>query len=243
MSVGAAKRNTEGPYDFITRLSNPLQVWGVHGSPEYVRSAVEGSLKRLGIDQIDLYYQHRVDRSIPIEGTWAALKVKQQPYLALQHHAPKVLGVYRLTTHVALADYFSLHVSNDCTMCHSLSLWSFCRGLLCSGDAKLLVLESPAVMWAGGIFVWTKWDHLVQELVEEGKVKYLGISEASADEIRRAHKIHPITACQLEWSLWTRDVEVIEFQYYWPFLLLDVTCCTAPLSSQTVLRCKILGRM
>lgn len=48
----------------------------------------------------------------------------------------------------------------------------------------------------------------MQELVEEGKVKYLGISEASADEIRRAHNIHPISACQLEWSLWTRDVEV-----------------------------------
>ncbi len=47
-----------------------------------------------------------------------------------------------------------------------------------------------------------------QELVEEGKVKYLGISEASADEIRRAHAVHPITACQLEWSLWTRCVEV-----------------------------------
>ncbi len=52
-----------------------LQVWGVHGSPEYVRSAVEGSLKRLGIDQIDLYYQHRVDRTVPIEETWKALKV------------------------------------------------------------------------------------------------------------------------------------------------------------------------
>lgn len=45
-------------------------------------------------------------------------------------------------------------------------------------------------------------------MVKEGKVKYLGISEASADEIRRAHAVHPITACQLEWSLWTRDVEV-----------------------------------
>ena len=44
--------------------------------------------------------------------------------------------------------------------------------------------------------------------MKEGKVKYLGISEASADEIRRAHAVHPITACQLEWSIWTRDVEV-----------------------------------
>lgn len=49
---------------------------------------------------------------------------------------------------------------------------------------------------------------LAQELVQEGKVKYLGISEASPGEIRRAHAVHPITAVQLEWSLWTRDAEV-----------------------------------
>ncbi len=51
------------------------QGMGVRGSREYVRQAVEGSLERLGIDQIDLYYQHRVDRSVPIEETWGALKV------------------------------------------------------------------------------------------------------------------------------------------------------------------------
>ena len=49
----------------------------------------------------------------------------------------------------------------------------------------------------------------MQKLVQEGKVKYLGISEASPEEIRKAHAIHPITACQLEWSLWTRDAEVV----------------------------------
>jgi len=48
----------------------------------------------------------------------------------------------------------------------------------------------------------------VQKLVEEGKVKYLGLSEATSDEIRRAHAIHPISAVQLEWSLWTRNAEV-----------------------------------
>ena len=48
----------------------------------------------------------------------------------------------------------------------------------------------------------------LQGLVKEGKVKYLGIAEAAADEIRRAHAVHPISACQLEWSLWSRDVEV-----------------------------------
>ena len=54
---------------------NALQGMGVNGSPEYVRSAVEGSLKRLDINTIDLYYQHRVDRSVPIEDTWKTLKV------------------------------------------------------------------------------------------------------------------------------------------------------------------------
>ncbi|PQM40597.1 hypothetical protein Pyn_36571 [Prunus yedoensis var. nudiflora] len=87
--------------------------------PEYVRSACEASLKRLGVDYIDLYYQHRVDTSVPIEETIGELK----------------------------------------------------------------------------------------KLVEEGKVKYIGLSEASPDTIRRAHAVHPITAVQMEWSLWTRDIE------------------------------------
>ncbi len=52
-----------------------MQGMGVNGSPEYVRSAVEGSLKRLDMETIDLYYQHRVDRSVPIEDTWRALRV------------------------------------------------------------------------------------------------------------------------------------------------------------------------
>ncbi|XP_028790297.1 probable aldo-keto reductase 1 [Neltuma alba] len=91
----------------------------VVGTPEYVRSCCEGSLRRLGVEYIDLYYQHRVDKSVPIEDTVGELK----------------------------------------------------------------------------------------KLVEEGKVKYIGLSEASPDTIRRAHAVHPITAVQIEWSLWTRDVE------------------------------------
>ncbi|KAF3457351.1 hypothetical protein FNV43_RR02008 [Rhamnella rubrinervis] len=91
----------------------------VHGDPQYVRQACEGSLKRLGIDSIDLYYQHRIDTRIPIEVTVGELK----------------------------------------------------------------------------------------KLVEEAKIKYIGLSEASAATIRRAHAVHPITAVQLEWSLWSRDVE------------------------------------
>ncbi|KAL4282558.1 hypothetical protein GQ457_16G027970 [Hibiscus cannabinus] len=89
------------------------------GDPAYVRAACEGSLKRLGVDCIDLYYQHRIDTKVPVEVTIGELK----------------------------------------------------------------------------------------KLVEEGKVKYIGLSEASASTIRRAHAVHPISAVQLEWSLWSRDVE------------------------------------
>ncbi|WP_371226390.1 aldo/keto reductase [Pseudomonas sp. QE6] len=92
---------------------------GANGRPEYVRQAVEGSLKRLGTDHIDLYYQHRVDPEVPIEETVGAMA----------------------------------------------------------------------------------------ELVRAGKVLYLGLSEASAETLERAHKVHPITALQSEYSLWTRDPE------------------------------------
>ncbi|VAH33391.1 unnamed protein product [Triticum turgidum subsp. durum] len=93
--------------------------WEVHGDPAYVRAACEGSLARLGVDCIDLYYQHRIDKNVPVEITMGEIK----------------------------------------------------------------------------------------KLVQEGKVKYVGLSEASASTIRRAHAVHPITAVQLEWSLWSRDVE------------------------------------
>lgn len=92
---------------------------GINGSPEYVRSACDASLQRLGVDTIDLYYQHRVDQNVPIEETVGAMK----------------------------------------------------------------------------------------ELVDAGKVRYLGLSEASPETIRRAHAVHPISALQTEYSLWTRDPE------------------------------------
>jgi aryl-alcohol dehydrogenase-like predicted oxidoreductase len=84
-----------------------------------VRQACDASLERLGVDHIDLYYQHRVDRSVPVEDTWGAMA----------------------------------------------------------------------------------------ELVEAGKVRYLGISEAAPDTVRRAHAVHPVTAGQYEWSLFSRDLE------------------------------------
>lgn len=92
---------------------------GISGTPAYVRSACDASLQRLGVDHIDLYYQHRVDTSVPIEETVGAMA----------------------------------------------------------------------------------------ELVEAGKVLYLGLSEAAPETIRRASAVHPISALQTEYSLWTRDVE------------------------------------
>ena len=68
----------------------------------------------------------------------------------------------------------------------------------------------------------------MQKLVEEGKVKYLGLSEATSDEIRRAHAIHPISAVQLEWSLWTRNAEVIPS---YVLAILQATCCAVSVSS------------
>jgi len=99
---------------------NPDGSWiGINGSADYVRKSCDASLERLGVDHIDLYYQHRVDNATPIEETVGAMK----------------------------------------------------------------------------------------ELVEAGKVRHLGLSEASAATIRRAHAVHPIAAVQSEWSLWTRDPE------------------------------------
>jgi aryl-alcohol dehydrogenase-like predicted oxidoreductase len=92
---------------------------GVNGSPGYVRKACDASLERLGVDHIDLYYQHRVDPSVPIEDTWGVLA----------------------------------------------------------------------------------------DLVTAGKVRHLGISEAAPGDVRRAHAVHPITAGQYEYSLFTRDPE------------------------------------
>jgi aryl-alcohol dehydrogenase-like predicted oxidoreductase len=105
-------------FAIVRDRSNP-HARGVSGKPEYVRAACEASLKRLGVETIDLYYQHRVDPSTPIEETVGAMA----------------------------------------------------------------------------------------DLVRAGKVRYLGLSEASPATIRRAHAVHPIAALQTEYSLWTRDPE------------------------------------
>jgi aryl-alcohol dehydrogenase-like predicted oxidoreductase len=104
---------------FGSRRSPDGEWLGVSGRPEYVREACEKSLKRLGVEAIDLYYQHRPDPNVPVEDTVGAMK----------------------------------------------------------------------------------------KLVEAGKVRFIGVSEYSADQLRAAHAVHPITALQSEYSLWTRDVE------------------------------------
>ena len=125
--VGRAIAGRRDDVVLATKFGNerrPDGSWvGINGSPEYVRAACDASLQRLGVDHIDLYYQHRVDKTVPIEDTVGAMA----------------------------------------------------------------------------------------ELVQAGKVRHLGLSEASADTVRRAHAVHPITALQTEYSLWEREPETKVF--------------------------------
>lgn len=117
----ALKGRKREDFFLATKFGCEIDQHGFHirGTAKHVRHCINASLERLQTHYVDLYYQHRVDRSVPIEETWSELK----------------------------------------------------------------------------------------KLVEEGKVRYLGISEASPEEIRRAHAVHPISAVQLEWSLWSRSAE------------------------------------
>jgi len=121
--VGRAIKGRRGEVVLATKFGNQRgedgSRLGINGTPEYVVAACEASLERLGVEVIDLYYQHRVDRTVPVEETWGAMK----------------------------------------------------------------------------------------SLVEAGKVRYLGISEASSATIERANSVHPVAALQSEYSLWTRDPE------------------------------------
>jgi len=105
-------------FGIVRDPANP-QARGTNGHPDYVRKSVEGSLKRLGTEVIDLYYQHRPDPNVPVEDTMGALS----------------------------------------------------------------------------------------DLVREGKIRYIGLSEVPVSILERAHKVHPVTALQTEYSLWSRDVE------------------------------------
>jgi len=121
--VGTAIRDRRDKVVLATKFANVRgpqgEFLGIRGDAAYVRKSCDDSLKRLGVDHIDLYYQHRVDPNVPIEETVGAMA----------------------------------------------------------------------------------------ELVQEGKVRYLGLSEAAPQTIRRAHAVHPISALQTEYSLWSRDVE------------------------------------
>ena len=121
--VGRAIKDRRSDVVIATKFGNERSpdgsYLGINGRPEYVRRACDASLRRLGIDQIDLYYQHRVDTTVPIEDTVGAMA----------------------------------------------------------------------------------------DLVSQGKVRFLGLSEAAPATIRRAQAVHPISALQTEYSLWTRDVE------------------------------------
>jgi aryl-alcohol dehydrogenase-like predicted oxidoreductase len=120
--LGAALANMRDEVVIATKFGHEITAAGdlrINGHPDYVRAACDASLTRLKTDRIDLFYQHRVDLTVPIEETWGAM----------------------------------------------------------------------------------------HGLVEAGKVRHLGICEAAATTIRRAHSIHPVTAIQSEYSLWTRDVE------------------------------------
>jgi aryl-alcohol dehydrogenase-like predicted oxidoreductase len=121
--VGRAIAGRRDEVVLATKFGNQRRPDGswvrVNGEPDYVRQACDASLERLGVDHVDLYYQHRVDRTVPVEETWGVMA----------------------------------------------------------------------------------------ELVQAGKVRYLGISEAAPETVRRAHAVHPISAGQYEWSLFTRDLE------------------------------------
>jgi aryl-alcohol dehydrogenase-like predicted oxidoreductase len=121
--VGEAIKGRRDQVQLATKFGNVRgpngERLGINGKPQYVRSACDASLQRLGVDHIDLYYQHRVDTTVPIEETVGAMK----------------------------------------------------------------------------------------ELVDAGKVRYLGLSEAGAETIKRAHAVHPIAALQSEYSLFSRDIE------------------------------------
>ncbi len=119
--IGEVLKSHRSEVTLATKFANSMidGKMAITGTPDYVRASCDASLKRLGIDTIDLYYYHRVDKRVPIEETWGAMA----------------------------------------------------------------------------------------ELVAAGKVRFLGISEASPELVRRAHAVHPMTAAQYEWSLFTRDIE------------------------------------
>ncbi|CAL5336955.1 unnamed protein product [Camellia sinensis] len=148
----------------------------IRGDPGYVRAACESSLKRLDMDCIDLYYQHRIDTRVPIEITIRRRREEEELEGEEEEglEGAQQMGLAAEATEAGAA-----------------------RGGAATAEQLLRRSELLDDRQMGEL----------KKLVEEGKIKYIGLSEASPSTIRRAHAVHPITAIQLEWSLWTRDVE------------------------------------
>ncbi|KAF7151294.1 hypothetical protein RHSIM_Rhsim02G0056400 [Rhododendron simsii] len=151
------------------------------GEPEYVREACERSLKRLEVDYIDLYYQHRIDTTVPIEVT----------FYALTQFRGWDLAIWFQNTSSWCAYYIAQNYVDEGWR------WAILFLKATSMVMVILIVTRKLVTKVGAL----------KELVKEGKIKYIGLSEASASTIRRAHAVHPITAVQMEWSLWSRDIE------------------------------------
>ncbi|RVW24296.1 putative aldo-keto reductase 3 [Vitis vinifera] len=153
----------------------------------------EASLKRLEVDCIDLYYQHRIDTRVPIEVTFDSV----YGYCFCVFRILRPFPSNSLMS--ALWKNFQLPLK---------ILINLETGSMLEGKALMLEVVMKSLD-LGFILYWENLHEIgeLKKLVEEGKIKYIGLSEASASTIRRAHAVHPITAVQLEWSLWTRDVE------------------------------------
>ncbi|XP_052490861.1 probable aldo-keto reductase 1 [Gossypium raimondii] len=166
----------------------------VSGTPEYVCASLESSLKRLDVDYIDLYYIIRVDTKTPIEET-------------VNHPNISLSAVFSEPDQTGWLDWEPA----DTLVCNKAKNWLIRKlvqtdgpgtgGL--TGSTTGPVLKTLLVGYILSIFEWKN----CKKLVEEGKIKYIGISEASPETIRRAHAVHPITAVQMEWALWTHDIE------------------------------------
>ncbi|GKV27330.1 hypothetical protein SLEP1_g36515 [Rubroshorea leprosula] len=153
----------------------------VKGTPEYVRSCCEASLNRLGVEYIDLYYQHRIDTTA----------LKQLPREKVQ--LATKFGIVKLDSNSVIIKGTPEYVRS-----------------CCEASLNRLGVEYIDLYYQHRIDTTVPIEDTMGELkklVEEGKIKYIGLSEASPETVRRAHAVHPITALQIEWSLWTRDIE------------------------------------
>ncbi|CDP20358.1 unnamed protein product [Coffea canephora] len=276
----ALKEGIRAKVELATKFAISYQdeKFDVRGDPAYVRACCEASLKRLDVDCIDLYYQHRIDTRVPIEVTIGELKKLVEEgkikYIGLSEASASTIrrahAVHPITAVQLEWSLWTRDVEEEIIpTCRELGIGIVAysplgRGFFSSGpklienlaegdyrkalkegirakvelatkfaisyqDGKVDVRGDPAYVRACceaslkrldvdciDLYYQHRIDTRVpievtigelKKLVEEGKIKYIGLSESSASTIRRAHAVHPITAVQLEWSLWSRDVE------------------------------------